>query len=89
MKQPVRHLRRLKQNGRVCLTCTTKDIILDGKIAKTKNDHNIYGRFYQHSTVAPPKKRFPDSTLRGATRHARCARKKQNPCPATSVAANA
>ena len=39
MKQLVRHLRRLKQNGRVCSTCTTKDIILDGKIAKTKNDH--------------------------------------------------
>ena len=71
MKQPVRHLRRLKPDGRVCSICTTKDIILDGKIAKTKNDHKIYGCFYQHSTVAPPIERLPDGTHRGAARQPR------------------
>ena len=99
MKQPVRHLSWLKQNGRVCSTCTTMDIILDGKIAKTKNDHKIYGRFYQHSTVAPPIERLSRRHASGGGRHPAAIRRaiptrplcpqKQHPSPATSVAANA
>ena len=48
---------------------------MDGKIAKTKNHHNIYGRFYQHSTVAPPIERLPDGTHRGAVRRSAAIRR--------------